>query len=90
MHRGLLDFCCRLNGLENVKIKIFTNLSADIDIYEKLLIDGNATLIASWHGLKTDKNNMEFRNKIIRLAEIRKEGIECRIMYEPENSNAAI
>lgn len=90
IHPALIDFCDKLKPLSNVRVKIFTNLSADIDVYEKLLSNGKLTLISSWHSLRNDKYNIKFIEKIIRLLNTNRKQIEVRVMYEYDNTQTAI
>ena len=90
LHPDLVEFCNSLKPLANIHIKIFTNLQADITLYEELLSNKNLTLISSWHSLHNDKYNSAFIEKITRLLSTNKSQIEVRVMYEYDNTQAAI
>lgn len=90
LHPDLLNFCKKIKHFKNFKLKIFTNLSKDIDVYSQILQNQNAILIASWHSLPYDSKNSNFCNKIIQLTKNFKSQIEVRIMYEKNNSENAI
>jgi hypothetical protein len=80
LHPKLLDFCKRINEIDNTQILIFTNLSADVSLYKELL-NINCLLDISWH--KTNKlTTKQFINKSIKLLKIRKSNINISLMYE--------
>ena len=89
LHPDLLDFCEKIKKLNNILIKIFTNLSLNIDNYIKLL-SNDIILIASWHSLHNDNININFIDKIIKLSSNYKTQLEVRIMFEIFNSENAI
>ena len=90
LHPDLLDFCKKVSNIDNILIKIFTNLSASILLYNSLLINKNIILIASWHSLKNDLLNINYITKIIQLLKKYKNQIEVRIMYEIFNTKNAL
>lgn len=90
LHRDLLDFCQKISRFDNILIKIFTNLSASIKIYDTLLQNENIMLIVSWHSLKNDLLNKNYVDKIIQLLQKYKNQIEVRIMYEIFNTENAL
>jgi hypothetical protein len=82
LHPDLLWFCEKTKCFNNFTLKIFTNLSANIAFFEKILDNKNVILIASWHSLYTDKLNIKFIDTAINLLKKNKNRIEVRIMYE--------
>ena len=90
LHPDLLWFCEKTKHFSNFTIKIFTNLSATIDFFEKILVNKNIILIASWHSLYVDKLNIKFIDNAINLLKKYKNRIEVRIMYELQNTDNSI
>lgn len=90
LHPDLMDFCQKISKINNVLIKIFTNLSAPIEQYKTLLLNENLILIASWHSLKNDLLNNSYTSKILQLLQLHKNQIEVRIMYEVLNTENAL
>lgn len=82
----VLDFCSKLNEMEDVTTELLTNLSQPTEYYIKCL-ENNVKIAASWHGKKNDKQNLDYVKKITSIPYefYEKNMIEVRIMFEYEN-----
>lgn len=90
LHPDLYEFCHKIADIPNTLIKIFTNLSVDVEYYKKLLDLNNVVLIASWHSLREDRLNTKYLNALNSLLVDYKQQIEVRVMYEPFNTDRAL
>jgi hypothetical protein len=65
LHPQLFDFCEKCNILPYINIYIHSNLSANINIYKKILFLKNTFFIFSWHS-----QNKDFYKKTLLLKNI--------------------
>lgn len=83
LHPKLLDFSIKFNNKKIGGMNIFTNLSANINLYKKL-IDNNVTIIATYH--LCNNNTQTFIDKIIELNKYALDNmLKVNIMFEKNN-----
>ena len=81
LHPDLYEFCKKAALLPNIyKISIYTNCSANIDFYSKLLLIQKVFIIFSIHSYQFFKQHINFFNKIYLLSS----NIEYRFMFNYE------
>ena len=90
LHPDIWNFCEEMLSKYQLKMKMFTNLTAPIENYKNLLKYSSMSLIASWHQSKNDKLNKLFIDKASLLCDSNYNQMEVRVMYEPNNTVKSI
>lgn len=84
LHPDLLDFCEKLNNINNILIiEIFTNFSLPYEVYNKLLIIQKVHLFTSYHTNSIMSDN-HYLHKILKFNKLYYNKIVCNIMLENE------
>lgn len=88
-HENFYEFCSKLALNKCFFTSVYTNYSADLDMYIDLYKKG-INIIPSWHSLPNDRQNQKFIQKIIDTTKFIDKRINIRVMYEPEYNKYAL
>ena len=89
LHPDLYSFCQKLSQHKRIIISIYTNFSADKQMYIKLIQMG-IHIVPSWHSLPNNLSNSKFIENVFYVANYTNTKISCRVMYEPFASTQSI